>query len=49
MRLSEKDVQIALYACRLFDLLQGEQSSLILGSIKTYKTSIGLQASSLPE
>ena len=49
MGLSEQDIQVALDASGLFNLRQSQESSLILCSIKTHKTSIGLQASSLPE
>jgi len=49
MRLSQQDVEITIDSRCFLDLGQGQKSSLILGTIKTHKTGIGLQASSLPE
>ncbi len=48
MRLSEQDIQVAIDAGSLLDLCQSQKSSLILCSIKTYESSIGFQAPSLP-
>jgi hypothetical protein len=49
VRTPEQHIQIATYPRCLLDLLQREDCSFILCSIKSYKASIGLQASSLPE
>jgi len=47
MRTPQQDVKITINSGGLLDLLQSEDSSLIFCSVKPYKASIGLQASSL--